>query len=82
MTDDQPILTRRDEQKLLDEANRVEPPTLAAPMGGLEPIQAYSRQHATSAASFGVEVITIIRRHPIPALLLAAGLVYLLTRRR
>ena len=82
MTDDQPILTRRDELKLLDEANRVEPPTLAAPTSGPEPPQAYSRQRPTSAASFGVEALTIIRRHPIPALLLAAGLAYLLTRRR
>jgi hypothetical protein len=77
-----PILTRRDEQKLLDEANQVKPPTLAPSEISLDPLHMSSRQGTTSAASFGAEAIGIVRRYPIPALLLAAGLVYLLTRRR
>ena len=79
---DDPILTRRDEQKLLDEANQVMPPTLAPSEISLDPLHMSNGQHTTSAASFGAEAIGIVRRHPIPALLLAAGLVYLLARRR
>jgi hypothetical protein len=81
-TDDDPFLTRRDEQKLLDEANRVEPPTLSPHDIRHDPLHLHGGQRTTSAASFGAEAIEIVRRHPIPALLLAAGLVYLLTRRR
>jgi hypothetical protein len=79
---DDPILTRRDEQKLLDEANRVEPPTLAPSEIGREPAHLASGQHTTSAASFGAEAIELVRRHPIPALLLAAGLAYLIFHRK
>ena len=79
---DEPILTRRDEQMLLDEANQVAPPTLA-PVGiTLDPLHGSSTQRMPSGASFGAEAIDLVRRYPIPALLLAAGLAYLLTRRR
>jgi hypothetical protein len=81
-TSDVPILTRRDEQKLLDEANQVAPPTLAPLDAEVDLRQSNGRQRTTSAASFRAEAIEIVRRNPIPALLLAAGLAYLLTRRR
>jgi hypothetical protein len=80
-TNDNPVLTRRDEQKLLDEANHVAPPTLAPLDVGVE-LRDSGRQRATAVASFGAEAIEVVRRYPIPALLLAAGLAYLLTRRR
>ena len=79
---DDPILTRRDEKKLLDEANRVEPTTLAPIETMIEPPPHASRQPAATIASFGAEAVEIVRHHPIPALLLAIGLVYLLTHRR
>lgn len=70
----EPVLTLRDEQKLLKEANEAEPPTLAPedarPAGGL------------AVESFRDEVVEVIRRNPIPALLLGVGLAFLLTRRR
>jgi hypothetical protein len=81
-TRDAPILTRRDEQKLLDEANRIEPPTLAPADSRPKPARPRGAPGAISAASFGAEAVELARRHPIPALLLAAGLAYLLTRRR
>jgi hypothetical protein len=80
-TGDNPILTRRDEQKLLDEANHVKPPTLAPHDISPDLLHLGGKQRTISAASFGAEAIEIIRRNPIPALLLAAGLAYLLTRR-
>ena len=79
---DDPILTRRDEQKLLDEANRAGPPTLTPHDLGLEPLPTGDGRRTSSAASFGAEAIEIVRRHPIPALLVTIGLVYLLARRR
>jgi hypothetical protein len=83
-TGDDPVLTRRDEQKLLDEANQVAPPTLAPAEISLEHshLTGADGQHTGSPASFGAEAIEIVRRHPIPALLLAAGVVYLLFRRK
>jgi hypothetical protein len=79
---DDPILTRRDEQKLLNEANRVEPTTLAPVDAGMESLPHANGQPSGTIVTFGAEAIEIVRRHPIPALLLAAGLAYLLTRRR
>jgi hypothetical protein len=69
---DEPLLTRDEEQRLLQEANRVAPPTLA-PTGTTIPAR---------PASFGAEALELVRRHPIPALLFGIGLAYLLTRRR
>jgi hypothetical protein len=69
---DQPLLTRDEEQRLLQEANRVAPPTLA-PTGTTIP---------AAPVSFGAEALQIVRRHPIPALLFGIGLAYLVTRRR
>lgn len=68
-----PALTRSEEQKLLREANEVEPATLAPDD---------TATHGESAASFASEVVETVRRHPIPALLIAMGMAYLLTRRR
>lgn len=79
---DDPILTRRDEQKLLDEANHVSPPTLAPAEISLEPLLTAGGQRRDTPVPFGVEAIALVRRHPIPAMLVAAGLAYLLTRRR
>jgi hypothetical protein len=79
---DETILTRRDEQKLLDEANQVAPPTLAPVDIGLESLHSDGMQRKISSASFGTEAIELVRRYPMPALLLAAGLAYLLVRRR
>ena len=69
-----PILTRGEEQTLLKEANQVDPPTLAP--------ADVSLAESTSATSFSAELVETIRRHPIPAVLFAIGLAYLLTRRR
>ena len=79
---DDPILTWRDEQKLLDEANQVAPPTLAPLDIGLDSLHSDGMQRNISSASFGTEAIELVRRYPIPAVLLAAGLAYLLVRRR
>ena len=81
-TSDEPILTRRDEQKLLDEANRVEPPTLAPAEIGWESPHPAGTQRRLSATSFGAEAIDLVRRHPIPALILAASVAYLLFHRK
>jgi hypothetical protein len=64
-------LTRRDEQALLQAANRIGTPTLAP--------QAFDAQEATS---FTGEVAALVRRYPIPALAIGVGVAYLLTRRR
>jgi hypothetical protein len=78
----EPILTRRDEQKLLDEANHVEPPTLAPLEISRDPLHVAGRQRTTSPASFGAEALELMRRHPVMTLLLAAGLAYMLAHRR
>ncbi len=73
-TPQQPILTRREEQRLLRAANQAGTPTLAPQeTGPAEP---------ESATSFVSAVASLVRRHPIPALLAGAGLAFLLTRRR
>ena len=77
-----PILTRRDEQKLLQEANDAEPSTLAPADTSDDLTTAIDSRRAGPAASFGAEALAIVRRHPVPALLAAAGLAYLLTHRR
>jgi hypothetical protein len=69
----QPVLTRRDEQALLKAANEVGTPTLA-------PQEQGSPGDATN--SFGAEVVGLVRKYPIPALLFAAGIGYLLMRQR
>jgi hypothetical protein len=70
----QPVLTRRDEQALLKAANEVGTPTLAPQELGFSVGDARS--------SFGDEVVGLIRKYPIPALLFAAGVGYLLMRQR
>jgi hypothetical protein len=73
-----PLLTSRDERQLLHEANSAAPPTLA-PFDADHP---YSAVAAGAHQSFAADVFDIVRRHPIPALLLAGGLAYLLARRK
>src|SRR4051812_14727716 len=75
------LLTRGEERRLLQEANDVAPPTLAAASGQAGASAPYA-VGARSPASFGAEVIDIVRRHPIPALLFGIGLVLMLRRRR
>ena len=67
-------MIRREEQRLLREANRVIPPTLAPTDAGFD--------QAAASASFRDEIVDLVRRHPVPALLLGMGLAYLLTRRQ
>jgi len=78
-----PILTARDEHNLLDEANSAAPPTLA-PSTPSTTATAYVDRPAMprGLAAFGGDALDVVRRHPLPALLCAAGLAYLLTRRR
>ena len=79
-----PILTHSDEQKLLAEANRVGPPTLAPVAADLEPPEPASAVGGTRAmpVSFGAEALDVVRRHPLPVLLFVTGLAYLLLRRK
>jgi hypothetical protein len=67
-----PLLTATQEQALLKEANQAPPPTLV-PIDHTEP---------SAGASFVSEVAEMIRRHPLPTLLIGIGAAYLLTRRR
>ncbi|HEX5691202.1 MAG TPA: hypothetical protein VFX76_14410 [Roseiflexaceae bacterium] len=60
------------ERKLLQEANRVAPATLA-------PTDIGERR---TSSSFASEALDIVRRHPLPSLLIITGAAYLLTRRR
>ena len=69
----EPLLTPGEERTLLREANRAEPPTLAPEE---------DRLAQANPASFAMEVAEVVRRHPIPTILLSAGLAYLLTHRR
>jgi hypothetical protein len=78
----EPILTRRDEQKLLDEANHIGPPTLAPLEISVNSLHLDGNRRATSAVSFGADAIALVRRHPLATLLLVSGLAYLLTHRR
>jgi hypothetical protein len=68
-----PPLSSHVERQLLQEANRVAPITLA-------PVDTSAPNGAS--ASFAGEALDIVRRHPLPSLLIAAGVAYLLTRRR
>ena len=77
-----PILTRRDEQKLLDEANHVEPPTLAPRDISFNSLHPDSAQRKAAITSFGADALALVRRHPLTTLLIAAGLAYVLTQRR
>jgi hypothetical protein len=67
---EEPILTRRDEQKLLQEANSADPSTLApADVSYDLTTEALGPRRAGAASSFGAEALDIVRRHPVPALL-------------
>ena len=68
------LLTRGEERKLLQEANDIPPPTLA-------PTAEMRLKRAGAPASFGAEVIDIVRRHPIAAVLLSMGVAIMLGRR-
>ena len=73
-----PLLTAAEEQSLLQEANRAAPPSLAPlDLGAARP-----NFIAGASASFASEALDIVRRHPVPAMLVAAGAAFLLTRRR
>jgi hypothetical protein len=67
-----PALTSTQEQALLKEANQATPPTLAPT----------NPADQNAGASFMGEVAEVIRRHPLPTLLVGVGVAYLLTRRR
>lgn len=68
---DQPIMPL-DDQTLLKAANAVGPVTLMSEPG---PVESRSRGAVHDVATF-------VQRYPIPALLVAAGVGYVLTRRR
>ena len=66
-------LTRQAERALLEAANEAGTPTLAPQedmLGG------------QGGESFASEAVGFVRRYPIPSLLAAAGIAYLLTRSR
>ena len=67
-----PAMTRHDEQALLNEANQFGTPTL-------KPVDEADQQQPESFAS---DLLDVIRRYPLPAVLAGAGLVFLLARRR
>ena len=66
-------LTRQAERALLDAANQAGTPTLAPQEDAIG--QPGGESFASEAAGF-------VRRYPIPSLLAAAGIAYLLTRSR
>jgi hypothetical protein len=67
-----PVLTRRDEHALLNEAHQVGTPTLTPTIEARD----------NAPASFAADIVGIVRRYPLPAVLAGAGLVMLLARRR
>jgi hypothetical protein len=70
--DAMPSLTRREEQALLAEAHAVGTPTLTPTT---------TPQEAT-ATSFAGDLVGLVRRYPLPAVLASAGLAMLLARQR
>jgi hypothetical protein len=68
--DAMPMLTRSEEQALLNEAHQVGTPTLTP------------TAEAHDNRSFAADIARIVRRHPLPAVLAGVGLVMLLARRR
>ena len=73
----QPPLSRGDEQRLLREANQVGTPTLAPREASM-----VGNASSTNEVSFTSDIIELVRRYPVPTLLAAVGVAYLLTRRR
>ena len=67
-----PMLTRGEEQALLNEAHQAGTPTLTPSV----------EAHDNAPASFAADIAQIVRRYPLPAVLAGAGLVLLLARRR
>jgi len=67
-----PVLTPTEEQALLREANQATPTTLVPTIPADQ----------IAGASFVGEVAEVIRRYPLPTLLVGIGVAYLLTRRR
>jgi hypothetical protein len=67
-----PVLTRNDELALLNEAHQVGTPMLTPTPEGYD----------NAPASFAADIVGIVRRYPLPAVLAGAGLVMLLARRR
>lgn len=78
------VLTRQEERALLREANEVGTPTLAPQETSLLGAVASERRERSpvTPGSITSELLDVVRRHPIPALLAGAGLAYVLTRRR
>jgi len=70
--DAMPVLTRHEEQALLNEAHQAGTPTLTPTTEALD----------NPPGSFVADIVQIVRRHPLPAVLAGAGLVLLLARRR
>jgi hypothetical protein len=68
----QPALTRRDERELLAAANQAGTPTLAP----------QDLASSEQEGSFIGEMASFVRRYPVPSLLAAGAVAYLLTRRR
>ena len=65
-----PMLSSRDEQALLHEAYQVGTPTLTP------------SPDVHERTSFAADLVGIVRRYPLPAVLAGAGLALVLTRRR
>lgn len=70
---DRRVLSDSDAQRLMREARRAGTPTLT-------PAEATTGMPESD--SFASEVAAFVRRHPMPTMLAAAALAYLLTRRR
>jgi hypothetical protein len=69
--DAMPSLTRREEQALLAEAHAVGTPTLTPT----------TTPHDAADTSFAADLVGLVRRYPLPAVLASAGLAMLLARR-
>ncbi len=72
----QPPISRREEQRLLREANQAGTPTLAP-----RDVNVVG-DDSTGKETFASEMVEFVRRHPVPTLLAAVGIAYVFTRRR
>jgi hypothetical protein len=76
-----PPLTLGVERRLLEEANAVGTPVLIP--GELSGKDVASQQDgALISSAAGEEIVALVRRYPIPALVVAIGAAYVLLRRR
>jgi hypothetical protein len=76
-----PLLTPVVERRLLEEANAVGTPALIPDEPGLKE-SATQQDRTLSSSAAGEEIVALVRRYLIPALLAAAGAVYVLLRKR